>query len=80
MPGFFILSQPGPSRYATLGLMSVKGAIVRMWFIIFGIVFFIEGIIMTVFGVKKKNGMLTYIGIVFSIMTLGIVVLKLTGH
>ncbi|MEC3639715.1 MULTISPECIES: hypothetical protein [Bacillus] len=51
-----------------------------MWFIIFGIVFFIEGIIMTVFGVRKKNGMLTYIGIVFSIMTLGIVVLKLTGH
>jgi hypothetical protein len=80
MPGFFILSQPGPSRYATLELMSVKGAFVRMWFIIFGIVFFIEGIIMTVFGVKKKNGMLTYIGIVFSIMTLGIVVLKLTGH
>ncbi|PRP54724.1 hypothetical protein C7B71_12210 [Bacillus halotolerans] len=51
-----------------------------MWFIIFGIIFFIEGIIMTVFGVTKKNGMLTYIGIVFSIMTLGIVVLKLTGH
>lgn len=32
--------------------------------------FFIEGIIMTVYGVKKKNGMLTYIGIVFAIMTL----------
>jgi hypothetical protein len=46
----------------------------------FGIIFFIEGIMMTVYGVKKKNGMLTYIGIVFSIMTFGVVMIKLTGH
>ncbi|WEY92711.1 hypothetical protein P5624_00945 [Bacillus subtilis] len=51
-----------------------------MWFIIFGIIFFIEGIIMTVYGFKKKNGMLTYIGIVFAIMTFGVVMIKLTGH
>ncbi|ADP31246.1 hypothetical protein C6370_19450 [Bacillus atrophaeus] len=51
-----------------------------MWFIIFGIIFFIESIILTFFGIKKKNGMLIYIGIVFGIMTLGIVLLKLTGH
>ena len=51
-----------------------------MWFIIFGIIFFIQGLIMTVCDIKKKNGMATYIGIVFAIMTFGVVMIKLTGH
>ena len=29
-----------------------------MWFIIFGFIFFIESIILTVYGVKKKKGLL----------------------
>lgn len=51
-----------------------------MWFIIFGFIFFIESIILTVYGVKKKKGMLIYFGVIFGIMTLGTVLLKLTGH
>lgn len=60
--------------------MFVKGVFICMWFIIFGIIFFIEGIIMIVYGVKKKNGMFIYIGIVFSIMIFGVVMIKLIGY
>lgn len=77
VPGFFML------RYkscATLDICLGKEPFFNMWFIIFGFIFFIESIILTVYGVKKKKGMLIYFGVVFGIMTLGTVLLKLTGH
>lgn len=80
MPGIFnVRPRLKAFHYGTLYMMLRKEP-ARMWFIIFGIIFFIESIILTFFGIKKKNGMLIYIGIVFGIMTLGIVILKLTGH
>ncbi|MFS0655860.1 hypothetical protein [Bacillus sp. 179-C3.3 HS] len=48
-----------------------------MWFIIIGIIFFIESIILTVIGIKKKQSMLTYLGVVIMIMTIGMIVVTL---
>ncbi|MGE6631709.1 hypothetical protein [Bacillus sp. NPDC077027] len=49
-----------------------------MWFIIIGLIFFIESIVLTVIGIKKKQSMMTYIGVILMIMTLGMIIVSLT--
>lgn len=56
LPGFLDIVTARLFQICYTTIMSVKGAFICMWFIIFGIIFFIEGIIMTVYGVKKKTG------------------------
>ncbi|WP_167493196.1 hypothetical protein [Bacillus altitudinis] len=48
-----------------------------MWFIIIGVIFFIESIILTVVGIQKKQSMMTYLGIVIMIMTVGMIIVTL---
>ncbi|MEI4790251.1 hypothetical protein WAX46_07990 [Bacillus sp. FJAT-53060] len=48
-----------------------------MWFIIIGVIFFIESIILTVVGLKKKQSMMTYLGVVLMIMTIGMIIVTL---
>ncbi len=55
LPGFLDIVTARLFQICYTTIMSVKGAFICMWFIIFGIIFFIEGIIMTVYGVKKKK-------------------------
>lgn len=48
-----------------------------MWFIIVGVIFLIESIILTVVGLKKKQSMMAYIGVVLMIMTIGMIIFTL---
>ncbi|PCK22602.1 hypothetical protein CEY02_03670 [Bacillus pumilus] len=48
-----------------------------MWFIIIGVIFFIESIILTVVGLKKKQSMMTYLGVILMIMTIGMIIVTL---
>lgn len=55
----------------------MKGVLFDMWFIIIGVIFLIESIILTVVGIKKKQSMMTYLGIVIMIMTVGMIIVTL---
>lgn len=55
----------------------MKGVLFDMWFIIIGVIFFIESIILTVVGIKKKQSMMTYLGVVIMIMTVGMILVTL---
>lgn len=55
----------------------MKGVLFEMWFIIIGVIFFIESIILTVVGIKKKQSMMTYLGVVIMIMTVGMILVTL---
>ncbi len=55
----------------------MKGVLFDMWFIIIGVIFFIESIILTVVGLKKKQSMMTYLGVVIMIMTIGMIIVTL---
>lgn len=55
----------------------MKGVLFDMWFIIIGVIFFIESIILTVVGIKKKQSMMTYLGVIIMIMTVGMILVTL---